>query len=142
MSTEQSKAVCRRWFDEGWNKRNLAEVTDEVYAADCVFSDGPDVALVSVEHVKSHCAEFIAAFPDSYMTVEDQVAEGDKVTTRWILRGTYTNKAQWLGIPPTGQEITMRGIVIQRLEDGKVVEEWEGKDRLGFRRQLGQHLVL
>ena len=142
MSTEQNKMVIRRWHEEGWNKRNLVDLTDEVYAADCVFSDGADVAFVSVEQLKNHCAAFIAAFPDSYMTVEDQVAEGDKVTTRWILRGTYTNKAQWLGIPPTGQEITMRGIVIQRLEDGKVVEEWEGKDRLGFRRQLGQHLVL
>lgn len=133
MSTEQNKAASRRWHEEGWNKRNL-DLTDEIYAADCIWPDG---GFASVEHLKNHCADFIAGFPDSYMTVEEQLADGDRVTTRWTLRGTHTHKAKFLGIAPTGKEVTMRGIIIQRFANGRVVEQWEGKDVFGLLRQLG-----
>jgi steroid delta-isomerase-like uncharacterized protein len=75
------------------------------------------------------------AFPDVHITIEDQVAEGDRVVTRWTARGTHTGAFQ--GIPPTGKRGSMTGIDINRFADGKVVECWTNADDLGLLQQLG-----
>jgi steroid delta-isomerase-like uncharacterized protein len=77
----------------------------------------------------------LAAFPEATMTAEDVIAEGDRVATRWTLRGAH--RGPFLGIPPTGKEVTISGIIISRFQDGRVVEEWEVADRLGLMQQLG-----
>jgi predicted ester cyclase len=76
-----------------------------------------------------------AAFPDFHMTFEDQIAEGDKVASRWTMRGTHTGDL--LGIGPTGKQGTMTGIVISRLAGHTIAEEWENFDQLGLLQQLG-----
>jgi predicted ester cyclase len=70
-----------------------------------------------------------AAFPDSQFTIEDAIAEGDKVATRYINRGTH--QGEMMGIPPTGKQVTLSGIVITRFADGKAVEVWNNADDLG-----------
>ena len=79
--------------------------------------------------------EFRSAFPDFHVTIEDQIAEGDRVATRWTMRGTH--EGEFRGISPTGKQITVTGIGIFRFSDGKVVESWDNFDQLGMMRQLG-----
>jgi predicted ester cyclase len=77
----------------------------------------------------------LQAFPDLQITVEDMVAEGDKVAVRWRLRATH--QGEFMGIPPTGNQVTMTGIDINRLEGGRLVERWGNEDMLGLLQQLG-----
>jgi steroid delta-isomerase-like uncharacterized protein len=81
-----------------------------------------------------------AAFPDTVHTIEDQIAEGDKVVTRLTGRGTFQGAI--LGIPPNGKVVTMQGIAIHRIVDGKLVEHWAVADKLSFLQQLGAILPL
>jgi predicted ester cyclase len=76
-----------------------------------------------------------AAFSDISITVEDQIAEGDKVVSRWTIRGTH--KGEYMGIAPTGKQVTITGISIYRIEKGKIVEDWANSDMLGMLQQLG-----
>ena len=78
---------------------------------------------------------FRQAFPDSYFTVEDMVAEGDKVATRKTFHGTH--QGEFMGIPPTGQQVSTGLIDVVRIVDGKVVEHWSMGDNLGLMQQLG-----
>ena len=80
-------------------------------------------------------AGFRAAFPDIEVTVEDQIAEGDGVVTRWTARGTHQGDLQ--GLAPTGKRLALSGVSIDRLVDGKVVEHWEYYDQLDMLQQLG-----
>ncbi len=77
----------------------------------------------------------LEAFPDSQLPVEDQIAEGDKVVTRWTCRATHTGEFQ--GMPPTGKYTTMTGTTIFRIANGKLVEGWTNADMLGLLQQLG-----
>jgi steroid delta-isomerase-like uncharacterized protein len=79
--------------------------------------------------------EFRGAFPDFYSTIDDQIAEGDGVATRWTMHGTH--EGEFRGIAPTGKQITVTAIGIFRFSDGKVVESWDNFDQLGMMRQLG-----
>ena len=83
---------------------------------------------------------FLKAFPDLHLTVEDMIAEGDKVVTRFTSRGTQTGA--FMGIPPTGKQVTVSSIVIARIADGKIVEEWGLDDQMGMLQQLGVIPVL
>jgi steroid delta-isomerase-like uncharacterized protein len=78
---------------------------------------------------------FFDAFPDLNVTVEDEIAEGEMVVTRWTIRGTHQGDLE--GIAPPGQQIELEGITIHRIEGGKIVEEWERYDNLGMMQQLG-----
>jgi steroid delta-isomerase-like uncharacterized protein len=78
---------------------------------------------------------FLSAFPDLHWTIEDAVAEGNKVVLRLTARGTHRGAFQ--GIPPTGKQVTVTGIIISRLADGKIAEEWANRDVLGLLQQLG-----
>jgi steroid delta-isomerase-like uncharacterized protein len=77
----------------------------------------------------------LAAFPDFAVTVEDAVAEGDKVALRVTIRGTH--QGALMGTPPTGKPIAISGMSLWRIADGKIVERWESADMLGLMQQLG-----
>ena len=83
---------------------------------------------------------FLTAFPNVHLTVEDMIAEGDKVVTRYTSRGTQ--KGAFVGIPPTGKQMTVSSIVVARIADGKIVEEWGLDDQMGMLQQLGVIPVL
>jgi len=132
MSTEENKAMDRRFFEEVWNRGNLA-VVDELMSSDFKSHD-PTIAAGSAGF-KHFVSLFRAAFPDVHITIEDQLAEGDKVVTRWTARGTH--KGDLMGIAPTGKQVTVTGINIGRVEGGKFVEGWFNIDDLGLLQQLG-----
>ncbi len=131
--SEENKALARRSW-ELVSQRN-PDALEEVYAADSVLHE-PDQDLQSLEEVKQYLSMYVSAFPDLDVTVEDVIAEGDKAVTRWTLRGTHQGEIEEFG-PPTGRQVEVGGISIQRIEDGKIVEEWERYDNLSILQQLG-----
>ncbi len=134
MSAEGNKAIFRRYVEEVGNQGNL-ELADEIF--DRYASHQPDGRMLQrgPEDVKRFIGEFRQAFPDFHSTIEDQIAEGDKVVTRWTMHGTH--QGEFRGIAPTGNRITVTGIGIFRFSDGKVVESWDNFDQLGMMQQLG-----
>ena len=135
MSAEESKALFRRYVEEGWGKGNV-EVADEVFANRYV-SHQPDGTEEQrgPEDVKRFLRQYREAFPDLQISIEDQIAEGDKVVTRWSSRGTH--RGEFRGIAPTANEVRLTGIGIFRFSEGKVVESWDNFDQLGMLQQLG-----
>jgi steroid delta-isomerase-like uncharacterized protein len=132
--SEQNKAIARAEF-EVWSTGEVSRL-DDMVAADVVHHDPYDPnAAHGLEGLKKSIAMNRAAFPDMRVEVEDQVAEGDKVTTRWI--ATMTHEGELGGTVATGRRVTVRGITIERFEDGKVVEAWRSMDTLGLLRQIG-----
>ncbi len=134
MSEESNKAVFRRYVEEVGNEGNL-ELADEIF--DSYLAHQPDGSVLErgPEDVKRFTTEFREAFPDFHTTIEDQIAEGDRVVSRWRMRGTH--RGQFRGIAPTGKRVEVRGIGIFRFSNGKVVESWDNLDELGMMRQLG-----
>jgi steroid delta-isomerase-like uncharacterized protein len=134
IMSEQNKALSRRIAEECFNKGNLA-VADEVIAADFVDHSAPPGLAPGVEGFKQLVAMYRNAFPDIRTTIDDVIAEGDKVVIRWTGRGTH--KGELMGIAPTGKTVTVTGIGIDRIANGKIVEHWESFDQLGMMQQLG-----
>jgi predicted ester cyclase len=140
MSAEVNKAVARRELEEIFTQGNL-EVAEEIYApnylshptATAVRSASEDIH--GVEAARQIAAARRRAFPDLTYTIEDQIAEGDKVATRFRARGTHLGELA--GRAPTGKEVEVRGINICRIEGGKIAEHWPHADILGMLRQLG-----
>lgn len=133
MSSDQNKKIVRRLFEEPW-EGNLA-VVDELVASDYVGHDAADPEpLRGPQGVKEFISTYRAAFPDVRITVEQQLAEGDLVATRWSGRGTH--EGELMGVEPTGKHVTVEGLTISRLEDGKIVEAFQNWDTFGMMRQL------
>ena len=135
MSVEQNKSIVRRWIEEGWNKGNLS-VVDQIYAADVVQHDpGSPAPVTSSTVLKQYVGVFLTAIPDLHFTIDDLIAEGDKVAWRFTSRGTQTGPL--MTIPPTGKVCNVTGLVLFRLADGKIAEVWVNYDNLGLLQQLG-----
>jgi steroid delta-isomerase-like uncharacterized protein len=136
MSTEENKAVVRRIW-EAFNKGQEAAMAalDELCTPDYVWH-GPGVfGDMDVAAIKQMMPAFFTAFPDQRYTVEDLIAEGDKVVSCYTFRGTH--QGEFLGVPATGKVATWTGILISRFAGGKDVEDWESFDALGLLQQLG-----
>jgi steroid delta-isomerase-like uncharacterized protein len=129
--SEENKALAHR----SWQLLDNPDILEEVYAADLVWHE-PDQDLRGYEEARQFVSMYKTAFPDLNVTVEDTMAEGDKVITRYIVRGTHEEEIEEFG-PPTGRHLELEGITIHRIEDGKIVEEWERYDNLGMLQQLG-----
>ena len=133
MSTEDNKVLHRRFLEEVMNQRNLALV-DELCVPDMVLHNA-STTIQGREPYKQYLSMILAGGSDLHVTIEDQIAEGDKVVTRYTTRGTH--QEPFMGIPPTGKHITVTGIAITRFANGKAVEEWANADWLGLLQQLG-----
>ena len=139
MSVEENKAVVTRFYEELWNNRDL-NLADEIIAPDCVTHQLHSGAIsVGVprgpEAVKHHVREWLASFPDLRFEVDQMVAEEDRVVSQSVMYGTH--KGTWLGIAATNREVSIRMMVIQRIENGKIVEDWVLVEALGFFQGLG-----
>ena len=136
MLSETHKTISRRFFEEAFGKGNL-NVLDEIIASDHVNS-GPG-ALPELptgpEGAKQLVTVYRNAFPDVRFTVDEQIAEGDKVVTRWTADGTHKGELQ--GIPATGKSSTVTGIAVDRIVNGKIAETWGIFDQFGMMQQLG-----
>jgi predicted ester cyclase len=133
MSTEQNKAMVHRIFEEGINENNLATF-DELVAPNYVNYGFPDLPP-GPEGLKIAVNMFATAFHDFRVTVEDTIAEGDRVASRGVFTGTH--EAEFQGIPPTGKRISVAYMDIWRVENGRFVENWVQLDMLGLMQQLG-----
>ena len=130
MTPEENKAVARRFFEEVWNNQNL-DVVDEVFAPTVIFNGQP----MPRDAIKLLVTARRAVFPDIQVTVEDQVAEGDKVSTRRTWRATH--QGTYRGITATGKPVKWTQISIVRLAEGRIVEDWPVADELSILQQLG-----
>lgn len=133
MSTEDNKGLVRRIFEDGINQ-NHPGVIDQLIASSYVNHDIPAPSQ-GLEGFKMIIGMFRAAFPDMRVTLEEELAEGDKVITRGYFTGTH--KGDFQGIPPTGKQVKVKYIDIWRVADGKMVENWVQMDQLGLMQQLG-----
>ncbi len=118
---EENKAIVRASVEKFWNMGDLA-VADEFYATNYVGHHPGLPEVRGCEALKKWAEVEFAAFPDAHNTIEDLVAERDKVVKRWTTRETHTG--EYYGIPPTGKQVTVTGTTIYRIADGKIVEGW------------------
>ena len=136
MSTEDNKELLGR-LTECWNQGNVA-LLDQLLALDFIHHDPNRPDVCSREDYKRWLTESHSLFPDLHITVEDQIAEADKVAGRWTFRGTNTGAFEApTPLPATGKPVTVSGINIYRFAEGKIVEEWFQEDTMGMMQQLG-----
>jgi len=133
MSTEENKALARRYIEELFNQKNLATI-DELNTPDVVLHNA-SMTIQGREPYKQFVSMYLTAFPDMSMTIEDMIAEGDTVAERVTIRATH--KGDFMGIPPTGKQGTVTAIYIVRFANGKGAEVWANGDDLGLLQQLG-----
>jgi steroid delta-isomerase-like uncharacterized protein len=131
MSAEENKALMHRFFEE-MNEGNFA-VIDELLAPEYIYHD--TTGDMTREQFKQYAKGMVAALPDFNGSIDDMIAEGDKVAVRYTMQGTHQGTLR--GIPPTGKRITINGLEIDRLSGGKFVETWIISDTLGMMQQLG-----
>jgi predicted ester cyclase len=133
--TTDNKNIIRRYFEEAWNLGHL-EILDELIAPNYVNHDPFVPGLPpGPEGLKPIFGGFRTAFSDLHYTIEELVAEGDLVVTRWTMRGTHSGEL--MGIPPTGRQVLVGGMQIERIVNGQIVEHWRKSDDLGLMQQLG-----
>jgi steroid delta-isomerase-like uncharacterized protein len=134
--SEQNRAVVRRWFEEVWNQ-GLEAPIDELFPAGGVAHGLGDSEqdVHGPEKFKAFVANIRGAFPDTHISIDDIFSDGDRVAVRVTLQGTHTGHG--LGVPPSGRQVSIRGIIIVRLVDGRITEGWNSYDQLGLLRQIG-----
>ncbi len=134
MNLEVNKALVRRQFEELINRKNLA-IIDSDMATDFVDHEAPPHLPPGLAGVRAWISGLYETCPDFHVTIEDILAEGDRVVVRNTWRGTHTGPL--MGIPPTGKPFVLKGIVIWRIANGKICERWATLDQWGLRQQLG-----
>lgn len=134
MLNEDNKELIRRFYEEVFNKRNLAAL-DDFYSPDHVDHSLPPGLPLGPEGTRQAISVMLSGFPDLHITIEDMIAEGDKVVTRFTTHGTQ--QGMFGNIPPTGKQVAIPTIEITRITGGKIVEDWGLDDRLGMLQQLG-----
>ena len=134
MSTEQLKSAAKRFIEQGLNQKNMAEF--DLYFSPYVINHSvPPNLPPGREGRKLYMSTFLTAFPDLQFRIDDMIAEGDKLVTRWTSTGTHLGDL--MGIPPTGNSATVTGIAIDRFVNGQSVENWGVFDQMGLMQQLG-----
>jgi steroid delta-isomerase-like uncharacterized protein len=136
MTAEANTANARRILEEAWNQGNLS-LLDEIGAPDYVEHDlATHEELYGLDANKERVRGYRAAIPDLHVTIEDLIASGDKVVTRW--RASGTNEGELMGNPPTHRYAEFTGISIDRFDaDGRLAETWDQWDVMSFMQQLG-----
>ena len=131
---EENKALIRRFVSEVINKANI-DAIDEFASSNFIELD----PLPGQEHgrdgLKQKISTMLDAFPGQQWVIQEQIAEGDRLVERWTFTGTH--KGEFRGIPPTGKEVSVSGISIARISDGKIAEGWTNFDAMGLMVQLG-----
>jgi steroid delta-isomerase-like uncharacterized protein len=134
MSAEENKAKQRRVWEEVFNKGNL-EIIPELFAPNYEFHTPLALEAKGPEGFKQMSTMLHTALPDLHCTIDDMFAEEDKVACRVTLTGTY--KGELMGMPPTGNKVSIEAFLITHWADGKEVEAWDSLDTLSFYQQLG-----
>jgi steroid delta-isomerase-like uncharacterized protein len=134
---DEYETFMHRWFEEVWNKQN-EDAIDRMCAEDVVangLTDAEGNTIRGIEAYKTSFRAFVSAYPDMKITVEDTIAEGDKIAAR--CRVSATHAGEGLGVAPTNQPVEFTGMTIVRIKDGKIVEAWNEFDFMKMYSQLG-----
>lgn len=134
MSIE-TKTVVRRLYEEVWNKRRLESVNELISPSHALHDPHLTGSAVGPDAYKRVCTQFIAAFPDLRFSVEDYISEKDKVVASWVISGTH--KREFRGIPATNRKVSVEGITIHHVANGKIMDSYVSLDYLGMMQQLG-----
>ncbi len=129
---KNNKEFINVFTEDFWNKHNI-DAFEKYFTSDFFMHNAE--GDYNYEQYKEICKAYFTFLPDMYVTTNDLVAEGNKVTKVWTVNGT--NKGELMGIPPTGKRIVVKGIEVFRIEDGKIAELWASMDNLGMMQQLG-----
>ena len=132
--SDRNKQIARRLIEEGFNKGDRA-LADELVAENYIYREPTVGEKRGPKGFIELMTMYRTAFPDARMTIKEQVAEGDTVVTRWTGNGTH--RGELMGIAPTGKQVSVEGVSISRIVNGKVVEEFSTYDALGMFQQLG-----
>jgi len=136
MTEAANRSLVRTWFDEVWNKGQEATI-DRLLAPSAVaygLGDGNE-EVRGPEEFKQFARNIRGSFSDFQITIEDILAEADKVMARIVLQGIHTGDK--IGVPATGRQVKVTGIVLVRIVNGQIAEAWNNWDQLGFMRQIG-----
>lgn len=134
MLLEANKALARRVIEEIWNQRHL-ECFDAFFAPTFVNHNPAPGTSADLDGLKQSAQNFFAAFPDAHLSIDDVIAEGDRVVLQTTGRGTH--QGPFLGTPPTGRQFAAQAYTVLRIVDGQVVERWNITDVLSMLYQLG-----
>ena len=134
MSTE-NKTIVRRLYQEVWNERKLDVVGELISPSHALHDANVSGSQIGPDAYKQQVARFTTAFPDLHFAIEDIVSEKDKLVVSWMISGTH--KGEYDGIPPTDKKISVDGITISYIADGKILDSYVSWDALGLLRQLG-----
>jgi steroid delta-isomerase-like uncharacterized protein len=134
--SQENIAIVRRWFDEVWNRGQVATI-HELMAADAVGigQGGAEVVIHGPQEFQVFVEKLRGAFPDIHVTIEDAFATGDKVAARWS--ATMTHSGDDLGLPPSGKQVRITGISLVEIAKGKIVAGWDNWDQLTLMREIG-----
>ena len=132
--SDQNVVSVRRHVDDVFNDGNL-DVVDEIFTKDFLYHQPDGGEMKGRDALKQMARMFRHALPDLRCTIEDQVAAGDKVVTRWSLHGTHNG--EMMGIAPTGKQVSVWGTVIHRFEGDLIAEAWDAYDTLSLMKQIG-----
>lgn len=134
MSEEALARLARKFVEEGHNKGDLAAL-EEVFAQDAVDHGAIAMPAPGRDGIIQRVAALRTAFPDEQATIEDMIVQGDRIAFRWTITGTHLGPFQRMA--PTGKKVTITGINIERVREGRIAEHWSSADMLGLKRQLG-----
>ena len=134
MSAQKKIDLANRYAEEVWNRGNIDQI-DKLLAEDYQHGSPPPGMSPDREGFKQFASMAHSAFPDYQLEVEDTLAQGDKVVQRWTVHATH--EGEFMGVPPTGNDVTFTGTSIYQIEDGKIVKDWTRADMMGLMRQIG-----
>ena len=134
MTTERNKQIVRTFFEKGPSGGDIA-AADALLAPDLSLHVPLPLPATGIEAMNAVITSCRAAFGGLTVTIEDMVAEGDRVACRFTARGVHTG--EFMGVPPTKREIVMTGIEIFRIKNGKIAEIWGEANLIGLAQQIG-----
>ena len=135
-----NKAVVRRLYEEVWNKRKLEVINEIISPSHALQASNIFGSSIGPEAYKRNVLLFFAGYPDLHWTIEDTIAEKDKVVACWTISGTH--KGDYLGVPATNKKVSVEGITIHQITNGKIMDSYVSWDIWGMMQQLGVVPVL
>jgi steroid delta-isomerase-like uncharacterized protein len=130
-----NKAIVRRLYEEVWNKRKLEIINEIISPSHALQAPNISGSSIGPEAYKRNVLLFLAGYPDLRWTIEDTIAEKDKVVACWTMSGTH--KGDYLGVPATNKKVSVDGITIHHIANGKIMDSYSNWDALGMMQQLG-----
>ena len=130
-----NKAIVRRLYQEVWNKRKFEVMSEIISPSHALQAPNISGSSIGPEAYKRQVLSFLAGYPDLRWTIEDTIAERDKVVACWTISGTH--KGDYMGIPATNKKVSVDGITVHHIANGKIMDSYSNWDALGLMRQLG-----